>query len=106
MQTHLPQLSYLGVISHPESSEYGFQLINNDKTIRLFIMTIANSFFLTRQLMVQEAPDLCYQKILADLRSETPCLIDDVTLITDSDIAHYRSSHPNSLKQRHFKPAE
>ena len=65
MATLYPQLRYLGTISKPEHSEYGFQIENPDKTVRLLVLTIANSVFLTRQLMVQEAPDLCYQKVLA-----------------------------------------
>jgi hypothetical protein len=105
---HLPQLSYLGVISKQEHSEYGFRIINDDKTDRLLIVTITNSVFLTKQLMIQEAPDLCYQKVLADLRSEIPALVEDSVVVTESDLVQYRASHPNiSLKRRSFrKPAE
>ncbi len=105
---YFPQLSYLGVIPKPEYSEYGFRITNEDKTARLLILTIANSVFLRKQLLVQEAPDLCYQKVLADLRSEIPTLVEDSVEVTESDLLQYRSSHPNiSLKRRSFKkPAE
>jgi len=105
---HLPQLSYLGVIPKTEYSEYGFRIIDQDKTNRLLILTIANSVFLTRQLLVQEAPDLCYQKVLADLRSAIPALVEDSVVVTESDLLDYRASHPNvSLKRKSFrKPAE
>ncbi len=105
---HLPQLSYLGVIPKPEHSEYGFRITNQDKTDRLLILTIANSVFLTKQLLIQEAPDLCYQKVLADLRSEIPTLVEDSVVITEMDLMQYRASHPNiSLKRKSFrKPAE
>jgi hypothetical protein len=105
MPIHLPNLSYLGVIPQSERSEYGFRITNDDKTVRLLILTIANSFFLTRQLMVQEAPDLCFQKVLADLRSEVPCMIEELCLITESDVVQYRASHPNvKLRRSYSRP--
>ncbi len=108
MSIHLPQLSYLGVNSRPECSEYGFRITNEDRTARLLILTIANTVFLTKQLLIQEAPDLCYQKVLADLRSEIPSLIEDSVAVTESDLLEYRASHPNiSLKRKSLgKPAE
>ena len=90
-----PQLRYLGTISKPEHSEYGFQIENPDKTVRLLVLTIANSVFLTRQLLVQEAPDLCYQKVLAYLRDATAGSAEDYIPISESDIANYRAFHPN-----------
>jgi hypothetical protein len=105
---HLPQLSYLGVIPKPGNSEYGFRIVNEDKTARLLILIIENSMFLTKELLVQEAPDLCYQKVLADLKREIPSLVEDSVLVTKSDLLDYRASHPNiSLKRKSFrKPAE
>lgn len=95
MATPYPQLRYLGTISKPEHSEYGFQIENPDKTLRLLVLTIAKSVFLTRQLMVQEAPDLCYQKVLAYLRDATAGSAEDHIPISESDIANYRAFHPN-----------
>jgi hypothetical protein len=90
-----PQLRYLGTIPKPDHAEYGFQMENSDKTLRLLVMTIANSVFLTRQLMVQEAPDLCYQKLLAYLRDATAGPAEDYIPVSESDIADYRAFHPN-----------
>jgi hypothetical protein len=96
MTTLYPQLRYLGTISKSKHSEYGFQIENPDKTVRLLVLTIANSVFLTRQLMVQEAPDLCYQKVLAYLRDDATAGPDeDYVPISESDIADYRAFHPN-----------
>jgi hypothetical protein len=90
-----PQLRYLGTIAKPEHSEYGFQIENPDKTVRILVLTIAHSFFLTRQLLVQEAPDLCYQKLLAYLREADSGPVEDYIPVSESDIASYRSFHPN-----------
>jgi hypothetical protein len=95
MTTFYPQLRYLGTISKPEFSEYGFRIENPDKTARLLVLTIANSVFLNRQLMVQEAPDLCYQKVLSYLRDETAGPAEDSITVSESDIANYRAFHPN-----------
>lgn len=89
-------MRYLGVIPRQELSEFGFQIENPDKTVRLLILTIANSIFREKQLMMQEAPDLCYQKILADLQSATPGLVEEVVPISESDVAKYRAGHPNA----------
>ena len=97
-----PLLQYLGKISQPEHSEFGFRVENEDRSIRLLILTIANSVFLTNQLMVQEAPDLCYQKVLTDLRGEAADQIKDLTLVTAADIEQYRFIHPN-LKRKSFR---
>ncbi len=90
-----PQLRYLGTISKPEHSEFGFQIENPDKTVRLLVLTIANSVFLSRKLMVQEAPDLCYQKVLAYLQDATGGPAEDYIPISESDIENYRTFHPN-----------
>jgi hypothetical protein len=63
-------------------------------------LTIANSVFLSKQLMIQEAPDLCFQKILAELRNETGEPFPDQIAITHSDIVEYRASHPNTKPPR------
>jgi hypothetical protein len=97
---HFPQLRYLGRIPQLGHSEYGFHIENEDKSIRMLILTIADSFFLTKQLMLQEAPDLCYQKVITDLNGENADLVEDLVLITESDIAKYRAFHPNTAARR------
>jgi hypothetical protein len=100
MPPQIPHLIYLGVIARQDCSEYGFRITNEDKTARLLILTIANSVFLTKQLMVQEAPDLCYQRALADLNNPTTDPIEDLISITESDIAKYRAFHPYAAARR------
>jgi hypothetical protein len=101
-----PLLRFLGKISKPEYAEYGFRIENEDKSVRVLILTIENSVFLTKQLMEQEAPDLCYQKVLTDLKSEATSPMQDLTPVTGSDIAEYRAIHPNLRRKSFRKPAE
>jgi len=88
------------MISKPEHSEYSFHIENPDKTMRLLVLTIASSVFLTRQLMVQEAPDLCYQKALAYIQDATACPAGEYIPISESDIANYRAFHPTVKAHR------
>ena len=61
------QLRYLGVIPQAGFVEYGFRVEDTDKNIRQVVLTIEDAFFQKNGLMFQEAPDLCYQKLLMDL---------------------------------------
>jgi hypothetical protein len=91
------QLRYLGVFPQIGHREYGFRIEDKDKNIRHVTLTIDDALFLKKQLMFQEAPDLCYQKVLMDLTTETVDRpIRSRVSVTPEDIAHYRDSHPNT----------
>ena len=95
-------LRYIGVIPQTECLEYGFRIEDKDKDPRLIVMMIESGFFRRYELMVQEAPDLCYQKLLADLRDETAEVPVGARLsVTASDIAHYRELHPIGKASKH-----
>jgi hypothetical protein len=88
-------LRYIGVIPQTECLEYGFRIEDKDRDPRLVVMMIESGFFKQYALMFQEAPDLCYQKLLADLKSETEEFpVSPRLCITASDISHYRELHP------------
>ena len=57
MAKNFSQLRYLGMVSQPEYSEYGFRIETEDKNTRLLTLTIDNSVFRSKLLMIQEAPD-------------------------------------------------
>jgi hypothetical protein len=101
-------LRYIGVIPQTECLEYGFRIEDKDKDPPLVVLMIESGFFKKFELMFQEAPDLCYQKLLADLRNETAELpISPRLSVTESDIAHYRELHPigksSKLRNRHLQ---
>ncbi len=75
--------------------EYGFHLEEKGKDLRLIVLKIDSGLFRGEELMIQEAPDLCYQKLLADLQSEGgDGPVRARVLVTAADIARYRESHP------------
>jgi hypothetical protein len=62
---------------------------------------IEAGLFKKHALMFQEAPDLCYQKLLADIKNETEEFpISSRSAITVSDIAHYRELHPSGKSSK------
>ena len=95
-------LRYIGVIPQSECVEYGFRIEDKDKDPRLIVLMIESGFFKKYDLKLQEAPDLCYQKLLADLSNESAELpINPRLSVTAFDIAHYRESHPIGKSPKH-----
>jgi hypothetical protein len=98
------KLRYLGSIPQVGFIEYGFRITEKDKTLRQIILTIEDAFFQRYDLKFQEAPDLCYQKVLADLNDERPDAgIPACVPVTALDIAHYRDLHPNAKLRKTLK---
>ncbi len=96
------RLKFLGVIPQVGYVEYGFRVEAEDKSFRLVVLTIEDAFFRENGLMFQEAPDLCYQKILMNLDKETTgSKIPSRMPVTASDIAHYRDMHPTTKSRKH-----
>jgi len=99
------RLRFLGVIPQPEYTEYGFSIEDEDKSRRRVILTIQNALFRQNNLMFQEAPDLCYQKVLAGLEEETSdCRIPTRMPVTPEDIIHYRDLHPKTKNRKQSRP--
>jgi hypothetical protein len=103
------QLRYLGVIPQAGYIEYGFRIEKKDKSVRQVVLTIEDSFFQRNDLKFQEAPDLCYQKVLLDLNNESPEFgIPACIAVTALDIAHYRDLHPTKSRnifRKYSKPS-
>jgi hypothetical protein len=98
------QLRYLGVIPQAECIQYGFQIEDGEKKLRLVVLEIGADVFQKKELMFQEGPDLCYQKVLFDLSNETAdSPIDEHVPVTASDIAHYREMHPTAKQRKSFQ---
>jgi hypothetical protein len=85
------------VIPQAGYREYGFRVEDKDKSVRQIVLTIDDALFLQHRLMFQEAPDLCYQKVLMDLSNESAqSPIYSRISVTESDIAYYRNTHPTA----------
>ena len=99
------RLRFLGVIPQSDYTEYGFSIEDEDKSRRLVVLTIQNALFRQNNLMFQEAPDLCYQKVLTGLDEETSdCRIPARSPITTEDIIQYRDLHPKTKNRKQSRP--
>jgi hypothetical protein len=91
------KLKFLGVIPRSGYVEYSFRIEDSAESFRLVVLTIKDAYFRENHLKPQEAPDLCYQKLLMDLDNEAAgSRIPSRVPITDLDIAHYRDLHPTT----------
>lgn len=101
-------LRYLGMLAHIGHREYRFQIESQDKSVRTVALTIADNIFRANQLMFQEAPDLCYQKMLADVASETTTApICSLAQVSEAEIVSYRNSHPvGKMRKAHIRQHE
>jgi hypothetical protein len=97
------QLRYAGVFPQTGLREYRFDIRKeNTADTRQVVLTIEDALFSTRLLMFQEAPDLCYQKLLRTMRDESEeAPIDACTKVTASDVAFYRDTHPNTRLRKY-----
>jgi hypothetical protein len=88
--------------------EYRFQIESQDKSVRTVALTIDDGIFRTNQLMFQEAPDLCYQKMLADVVNETTgAPICSRAPVSEAEIVSYRNAHPiGKIRKSAFRPRE
>jgi hypothetical protein len=103
----VPRLRCTGMVPRAGFREYGFSIEEKDKAMRKVVLTIDDGVFRDSQLMLQEAPDLCYQKLLADLDAETAdSAIRSRRSIGPSDIAQYRDAHPSAKARGRFKRSD
>ena len=101
MKANLPiRVRYVGVFPKNGYREYDFIVEAEDKTVRQVILVIDDVLFMEKQLMFQEAPDLCYQKLRTDLVNEIAAPVGSRVRVTPVDVASYRDSHP-TVKSRH-----
>jgi hypothetical protein len=89
------RLRYVGMLPLMGHREYRFQIEAVDKSFRTIALTIDDIIFRKNLLMFQEAPDLCYQKMLTDCAKES---IDyplcNLAPVTEAEVATYRMAHP------------
>ena len=87
-------LRYVGVSPLAGRREYEF--VVPDQEGRHFTISIRDADFSSHQLTFQEAPDLCYQKLRAQLVGAIDIPTDGPIWVTPADLALYRESHKRS----------
>lgn len=95
-------LEYRGFRNAPDRREYVL-LARAGPAAREYTLSIANAAFARREALLQDGPDICYQKLLRVL-SDTH--LGDVAFIavTEIDLADYRAAHAPRTRQGFSAP--
>jgi hypothetical protein len=94
------RLRYIGVFPQTGHREYRFHIEKEESAMRDISLTIDNNLFGTNKLMFQEAPDLCYQKLLTQICDENrKAPISGSAAVTEGDVQSYRENH-RTVKMR------
>jgi hypothetical protein len=84
-------VQYLGFQDAPGRREYEIRVRRGDQS-RQYTLWIARAAFAQRQALLQDGPDICYQKLLRALADpELPTA--DCIAVTEGDLADYRETH-------------
>ena len=84
-------LEYLGFRNAPGRREYVLRAQSGSKA-REYTVWIAHTAFAMRQALLQDGPDICYQKLRRELAESELSGVACVG-VTESDLADYREAH-------------
>lgn len=98
MKSMSAKLRYLGVSALVGTREYEF--VAGDEANQHFTLIVRAADFSSNQLSFQEAPDLCYQKLKAELEAATEMPAGSQIWVTSEDLARYRESHQRAKTLR------
>jgi hypothetical protein len=84
-------VQYLGFQDTPGRREYTLRVQKGDDS-KQYTVWIAQAAFAKRQALLQDGPDICYQKLLRELVSTEPPAADSIA-VTDGDLTLYRDTH-------------
>lgn len=86
-------LVYIGFTIVPGGREYNFSVPNRETPTRSFTVTIPNAVFRPGLLKFQEAPGICYGKLVAALaieEADTP--LSARQQVTELEVSEYQAS--------------
>ena len=92
-------IHYAGFRVQPYGRDYSYYVLNPPAASRHFVLTISHRAFAERQILYQDAADLCYQKLQRALLAETEerplwphCVV------SDQELDAYRDTHRPTRK--------
>jgi len=96
-------VQYLGFQTNLLMREYTFQ-VREAGAEREFTLNIANEAFLSHRVRYQDAPDICAQRLQAELAAHANHPLETQYVITAAELDAYRTSRtekPNRYFSRH-----
>jgi len=92
-------IQYAGFHVQPHGRDYSYYVFDPPRAGRHFTFTISHRAFAERQVLYQDAADLCYQKLQRALLTETRerPLWPHCT-VSDQELDAYRATHRSARK--------
>ena len=92
-------IQYAGFHVQPHGRDYSYYVLDPPAASRHFIFTISHRAFAERQILYQDAADLCYQTLQRALLAETGgrSLWPHCT-VSDQELDAYRATHRPTRK--------
>lgn len=88
---------YLGFHDVPGRREYVLDAQRGNQTGR-YTLWIEQSAFSSRHALLQDGPEICYQKLLREL-SDAELQGSDGMAVTENDLASYREAHTRPVRR-------
>jgi hypothetical protein len=90
-------IRYLGFHDAPGRREYVLDAQRGDQTAR-YTLWIDRSAFSSRLALLQDGPEICYQKLLRELSGAEPQGSHGMA-VTEKDLASYREAHTRPVRR-------
>lgn len=87
------RVEYVGVKVTEEAREYVLRATTELGEQAEHTLVIPHEAFRTELIRYQDAPDICYQKLLRQLIATGAALIERRHQVTDADLEEYRQAH-------------
>jgi hypothetical protein len=95
------RVEYVGFVNTGLSREYSLRVQDGAALPKTFVLVITNAAFTAHHARFQDAPDICYQKLMAVLSSPEPQKDERIPL-SEEDLHHYRHAHaPKPSRRSH-----
>jgi len=95
----LPSVRYLGFRTTADGREYSLR-VTEGFDHRHFVLLIPHEVFAAREARFQDAPDLCFAKLLRDLAADPGMLPGPRLVVTTRELLDYRLAHDNRPPNR------
>lgn len=96
-------VQYVGFHDTPAGREYVLLAQLGAKS-RRYTVWIAQAVFTKRQALLQDGPDICFQKLRRELADSE--LVGTARIgVTESDLTHYREAHAPATRRPAARPA-
>jgi hypothetical protein len=94
------RVEYRGFISGEVFREYTLLIQDGAEAARSFVVAIPNAAFSDRRARFQDAPDICFQKVLKALGAVAQTPLTDRLSVSDEDLEDYKKAHTVKARVR------